>query len=184
MPDTFKSNDIQIDEILRQIDSGKIQLPDFQRGWVWDDYRIKALIESIMNSYPVGALMFLGYGGNTVRFKYRPFTGSNIDTVPEELVLDGQQRLTSIYNALYCKSAVPTCNEKGQNIDRFYYLDIRRSLDATIDRADAIRSHQIASFEAILDGQPCWMSALATKNMTNSCSPSTQYSILPYGSDG
>lgn len=140
MPDTFKSNDIQIDEILRQIDSGKIQLPDFQRGWVWDDYRIKALIESIMNSYPVGALMFLGYGGNTVRFKYRPFTGSNIDTVPEELVLDGQQRLTSIYNALYCKSAVPTCNEKGQNIDRFYYLDIRRSLDATIDRADAILS--------------------------------------------
>lgn len=140
MLDTFKSNDLQVDEILRQMDSGKIQLPDFQRGWVWDDYRIRALIESIMNSYPVGALMFLGYGGDTIRFKYRSFVGSDADAVPEQLVLDGQQRLTSIYNALYCKSPVPTCNEKGQDIERFYYLDISKSLDASADKADAILS--------------------------------------------
>ena len=55
----FKTNDISIKEILEKINSGVAQLPDFQRGWVWDDYRIKSLIASISNSYPVGALMFL-----------------------------------------------------------------------------------------------------------------------------
>lgn len=43
MAATFKSNDTSIADILRQIDSGSVQLPDFQRGWVWDDHRIKAL---------------------------------------------------------------------------------------------------------------------------------------------
>lgn len=49
MQNTFKSNDTDLSSILRDIDSGKIQLPDFQRGWVWDDHRIQALIVSIMS---------------------------------------------------------------------------------------------------------------------------------------
>lgn len=53
MGSSFKSNDILIADILKEINNGIIQLPDFQRGWVWDDYRIKSLIASISNSYPV-----------------------------------------------------------------------------------------------------------------------------------
>ena len=45
-------------------------MPDFQRGWVWDDNRIKALIASIAKTYPVGAVMFLDYGSENIRFKY------------------------------------------------------------------------------------------------------------------
>ena len=41
---------------------GKIQLPDIQRGWVWEDERIIAIIASITNNFPVGAAMFLEYG--------------------------------------------------------------------------------------------------------------------------
>lgn len=137
---SFKSNDTDIAQILGQIDSGAVQLPDFQRGWVWDDHRIKALIASIMNSYPVGALMFLSYGGDTVRFRRRLFTGATNDAIPTSLVLDGQQRLTSIYNAMYCTTAVPTKTDKGQDIDRFYYLDIRKCLDEAIDTVEAIES--------------------------------------------
>ena len=58
MPSSFHSNDVSISDILTSISKGDVQLPDFQRGWVWDDYRIKALIASISNSYPVGAVMF------------------------------------------------------------------------------------------------------------------------------
>lgn len=140
MASMFNSNDIAISEILGRIDSGTIQLPDFQRGWVWDDQRIKALVASIINSYPVGALMFLRYGGDTVRFKYRTFTGSAGTNEPEELVLDGQQRLTSIYNAMFCKTPVPTKTSKGQDIQRYYYLDIRKCLDDATDTVDAILS--------------------------------------------
>ena len=141
MYSTFKSNDTNISEIIRGIDSGSIQLPDFQRGWVWDDSRIKALILSIMNGYPVGALMFLEYGGDSVRFKYRTFTGCDKDCRPDTLVLDGQQRLTSIFTALYCKNPVHTRDEKGKELKRFYYLKIRECLDGGAeDNEDAILS--------------------------------------------
>lgn len=140
MAASFKSNDTSIADILRQIDSGEVQLPDFQRGWVWDDGRIRALVASIMKSYPVGALMFLEYGGDTVRFKRRLFTGATKDATPDFLVLDGQQRLTSIYNAMYCQTAVPTRTDKGQEIERYYYLDIEKCLDEDVDTVDAILS--------------------------------------------
>jgi uncharacterized protein with ParB-like and HNH nuclease domain len=48
MASTFKSNDTAIADILKDIANGANQLPDFQRGWVWDDDRIRALIASII----------------------------------------------------------------------------------------------------------------------------------------
>jgi len=140
MASTFQSNDTNISTILNQVDDGTVQLPDFQRDWVWDDYRIRSLIASIMNTYPIGALMFLGSGGNTIRFKHRLFVGSDGSKEPDSLVLDGQQRLTSIYNATYCSTAVPTRTDKGQKIKRYYYLDIRKCLDGIVDTVDAILS--------------------------------------------
>ena len=46
-------------DTLEQIAKGEIQLPDFQRGWVWDDPHIASLIASISLAYPIGAVMFL-----------------------------------------------------------------------------------------------------------------------------
>ena len=144
MGSTYESNDTAISDILKDIEQGANQLPDFQRGWVWDDERIRSLIASISNSYPVGALMFLAYGGDSMRFKYRPFTGLTINRKPDVLVLDGQQRLTSIFCSMYSKDAVPTQTSKKEPIKRYYYLDIDlciRSLnDRTIDRVDAVVS--------------------------------------------
>ena len=141
MARTFKSNDMEISDILRDIAQGNNQLPDFQRSWVWDDERIRALIASISNSYPVGALMFLEYGGNMIRFKYRPFAGAAADCKPEILTLDGQQRLTSIFSAMFCKNAVTTKTDRNsKEIKRFYYLDIKKSLSDSTDRLEAILS--------------------------------------------
>lgn len=144
MAGTFKSNDTAILEILKDIDSGSNQLPDFQRGWVWDDERIRALIASIYSAYPVGTLMFLEYGGDTVRFKYRSFTGAIANGKPNILVLYGQQRLTSIYSAMFCQKPVPTQTIKKEPIERYYYLDIQKCLDGltdrTVDRLEAIVS--------------------------------------------
>ena len=58
----MESKDTLISDLVTDIHNGKLQLPDFQRGWVWDDNRIKALLASISNLYPVGAAMFLEYG--------------------------------------------------------------------------------------------------------------------------
>ena len=137
----METNDKPILELMKNIGTGKIQLPDFQRGWVWDDTRIRKLIASITQNFPVGAAMFLKYGNENVRFKYRMIEGaSHTDAVPEELVLDGQQRLTSIYSALCSQKAVKTRTDKGDEIFRYYYINIEKALDSSADREDAIVS--------------------------------------------
>jgi len=50
-------------------------LPDFQRGWVWDDNHIRALISSVSLAYPIGVIMILETGGNGIKFKPRSVEG-------------------------------------------------------------------------------------------------------------
>ena len=136
-----KSNDTPLQDILRGIRFGTTRLPDFQRGWVWDDEHIRELIASISNSYPIGAVMFLEYGGDGIRFKSRSFTNvPDNGNTPEILVLDGQQRLTSVYCAMFSKMPVPTQSIKKEEILRYYYLDIEKCLDTETDRVDSIIS--------------------------------------------
>lgn len=137
------SNNESLSDILKSIDEGRTQLPDFQRGWVWENSRIRALIASISNGYPIGAAMFLQTGGDEVHFKTRLFEGvdeSKESVEPERLVLDGQQRNTSIYRAMYSKKVVETVDFKKKPIKRFYYLNIPKCLDTLTDRIDAVVS--------------------------------------------
>ena len=138
----MKTNDRPLTDLMKAVDSGAAQLPDFQRGWVWDDGRIKALILSVIHNFPVGAAMFLEYGNESIHFKHKPIEGSeaNPATEPDELILDGQQRLTSLYNALYSKNPVHTKTDKGKEIDRFYYLDIEKAVDPSADDENVVIS--------------------------------------------
>lgn len=140
---SFDSTKIPLQDLLVGGDSGRIQLPDFQRGWVWDDDRIRSLLASISVSFPIGAMMMLQTGGESVRFKPRPLTGTHPklhDIVPEILILDGQQRLTSLYQALMGISAVETKDAQNKPIHRWYYIDMKKALSQEADREDAVRS--------------------------------------------
>lgn len=136
------SHDDDISELIRDVSKGRYQLPDFQRDWTWDDDRIKGIIASLTMAYPMGAVMCLENGGD-FKLKRRCFAGVEIDaeTVePDKLVLDGQQRLTSLYLSLCCKKPVHTKNVRGDERRLFYYADIRAYLDDGVDRVDAIVS--------------------------------------------
>lgn len=137
---SFRTAEPALKDLLDGIASGQIQLPDFQRGWVWDDNHIRSLIASLTLSYPIGAVMFLEAGG--VPFKPRLFTGVSLQPAPAPkiLVLDGQQRLTSLYLALRSGQPVPTHTEKGTDIRRLYFLDMARCLDESADREEAVLS--------------------------------------------
>lgn len=128
---TFDSTKQQLPKILDEVIEGKIQLPDFQRGWIWDDSHVQALLVSIGRSFPVGAVMLLETGGG-VRFQTRPIENvpfNGVIPAPENLILDGQQRLTSLTQVLKLSSPVHTRNEKGRPIRRYYYLNIRSALE-------------------------------------------------------
>ena len=140
---TFDSTKTSLEDILKQVCEGKIQLPDFQRGWVWDDDHIKDLLSSIARSFPVGAIMLLETGGE-VRFQKRVLEGleSNIasQVEPENLILDGQQRLTTLTQALKITTPVNTRNNKGKRIQRYYYFDMKAAVDDSLNLLDAIVS--------------------------------------------
>lgn len=139
---TFDSTKESLLDLLKSIKEGKTQLPDFQRGWVWDDEHIKSLLASISLSYPIGAVMMLQTGNEEVRFKPRLVEGVTLQNPPEpeRLILDGQQRLTSLFQSLFSGQPVVTRDSRGKEIKRWYYLDINKALDPTIDREEAIVS--------------------------------------------
>jgi hypothetical protein len=137
---TFQTNPFYLDKLLDDCHQGAIQLPDFQRSWVWDEDRIKSLIASISRAFPVGALMTLVSGGE-VNFKPRPIEGAPAaakQISPHSLLLDGQQRLTSLYQATLRGKVVETITPKKKKVKRWFYIDIRKSLDPSSDRGDAI----------------------------------------------
>jgi hypothetical protein len=140
--ETFDSTKTGLYELLNDVDKGKIQLPDFQRGWVWDDNRIKGIIASVAKSFPIGAVMLLETGNPSIRFKTKPVEGAPPSNghEPEFLILDGQQRLTSLYQAIITNKVVKTRNAKGYEIFRWYYIDMQKAMDNSFDLEEAIFS--------------------------------------------
>lgn len=136
----FDSPDRPLGELLTNIAKGKLQLPDFQREWKWDDDRIVGLLASISLGYPVGVVMTLEVGGEGVAFAPRPLSGVDDKELaaPEELILDGQQRLTSLFQALMSGRAVDTMDARGKKFARWYYIDIAKAVDPTVDREESI----------------------------------------------
>jgi len=137
----FDSTKTRLGDLLRDIVCGKIQLPDFQRGWVWDDEHIRSLLVSIARTFPVGAIMMLEDGGD-VKFKVRPVEGVNLDQTTaitvEKLILDGQQRLTSLTQVLMLDQPVQTRSSTRKMLKRYYYINIEQALEGVECYEDAV----------------------------------------------
>jgi hypothetical protein len=127
-------------DLLREVQAGDAQLPEFQRGWVWPDRNIASLLASISLGYPVGTVMMLRTGGD-VRFKQRPVEGVTLprETRPERLILDGQQRLTSLFQALKLGGPVRTQDVRKRPISGWFYIDMLGALEVDGDREETIR---------------------------------------------
>lgn len=135
MFDTTKED---LKDILRKVDAGKLQLPDFQRDYVWSDEDVRSLIASIAKGFPVGALLTLETGGE-VNFKPRLLEGVPAkDVQPAELLLDGQQRMTSLFQAMYSTEPVQTKTPQNKHVERYYFIDIRKAIESGADFFDAI----------------------------------------------
>lgn len=111
---TFNSvSEKPLSELINLIDSNKIALPELQRPSVWEKSKIPLLISSIYSGYPLGVLLVWAPGSisDEHKIRCRPFAfqdedlfDSGKDIIPEYYLIDGQQRLTSLYKSLHPNS--------------------------------------------------------------------------------
>ncbi len=84
---------MKISTILDHIDSGHMALPEFQRGYVWNRKQVRELFDSLYRRHPVGGLLvWATQSSDAVHRGGRPLTAGVV-----KLLLDGQQRITSLY---------------------------------------------------------------------------------------
>ncbi len=94
----YKSRHIH--QWLDMADNGTLALPDFQRSWVWNPARTAQYLMAVMKNRPTGTFLILE-SAREPQFGSRRFNGMSTQTGrAKELVLDGQQRLTSLWKAL------------------------------------------------------------------------------------
>jgi hypothetical protein len=139
MAELFTTNPEKLSDLLSDVHKGNIQLPDFQRGWVWDEERIQKLLVSVIKKFPIGAIMMLNAGGENA--KYYSVTLENVPktgSTPKRLLLDGQQRLTSLYQTLKSNGAVNTTDTRKKELKRHYYINILEMIKNDIDEDNVV----------------------------------------------
>lgn len=138
----FQTPQYKLTTLLERATDGRIQLPDFQRGYKWDEERIRSLLVSITQGHPLGVIMLLQTGNDQVRFKPKPLAGTlpgTSDVVPEQLLLDGQQRLTSLVQSLTGDGVVDTEDPRKKQVQRRFYIDIAAAVPDPTRLDDAVR---------------------------------------------
>ena len=137
----FSTLSYDLIDLFARIDRGDLQLPDFQRDYSWDVDRIRALIVTVLRGYPMGCLMALDTRNEKMRFRPRPLEGApNTGNNPGMLLLDGQQRLTTLYHSLQGDGIVDTVDFRNKRIRRKFYVDVNKALSADILPLEAVFS--------------------------------------------
>jgi hypothetical protein len=143
----FETHPVKLRDLVDHARSGHIQLPDFQRPWVWDDERIVALLATVARGYPLGVMMTMETDNAELQFRSKPLVGSDLrgPVTPEELLMDGQQRLTSLSQALASDKPVDTMDTRRKRLLRYYYIDMKRAVEHPEAMEDAIVSASISA---------------------------------------
>lgn len=93
----FKTTDYPISSLIADIDHGKIGLPELQRPFVWPNVNVRNLFDSLYRGYPAGFLLFWETGADG---SLRTIGTNDKQHAPSLAIVDGQQRLTSLYAVL------------------------------------------------------------------------------------
>ncbi|OFT75113.1 hypothetical protein HMPREF3104_08330 [Corynebacterium sp. HMSC30G07] len=147
----FTTPSYSLIDLFARAERGELQLPDFQRDYIWDVDRIRTLITSVLRGYPIGSFLALDTRNSPVRFKPRPLAGLDVGSIePGLLLLDGQQRLTSLYHAFKREGVIPTVDYRGESIQRRFFVDVRAAVASdpmpveavfAVDTEGRVRSH-------------------------------------------
>lgn len=149
--DTFNATKTYLITLLNDIHQGRLKLPNFQRSWRSSDDRIVSLLASIVEGYPIGSVT-LAEADGALGFTYRCVDGAktpeNATIPPDDMIVDGQQRLTAAYQACYSKGPVRLELDQRHQY-RLYFFDIRKA----ISTANSVEN-AIVSLAVDVDGRP------------------------------
>lgn len=127
-PTLYRDTNYSLTHLIEEIRHGEIALPDIQRPFVWSSAKVRDLFDSMYRGYPIGTLLFWETGADT---STRQVGGGEHDRVAKQLIVDGQQRLTSLF-AVLTGQRVLTKSFENRHIQIAF-----RPSDETFEVADA-----------------------------------------------
>ena len=110
---------MKISTILDHIDGGEIALPEFQRGYVWNRDQVRGLMESLYRGHPVGSLLVWSTKTDTSIAR----GNGNLSPGYVKLLLDGQQRITSLYGIIRGKAPQFFDGNPAAFLDLYFNID-------------------------------------------------------------
>jgi hypothetical protein len=139
-------------ELVRKAFEGEVVLPDFQRNFVWARNDIEELISSLLEKMFIGTFLIQRVNFTSIPFKVIPIEGvekvnRNFSVKPEIIVLDGQQRLTSLFYALYS----PNIPLKNTTNPYAFFIDLKKLSQGDIEGAVFSWSKQWREYKSLLN---------------------------------
>ena len=104
MEQIFSNTTLTVNQLIEKIDTGELGLPELQRPFIWKDSKVRDLFDSLMRGYPIGYLMLW----ECPSLEKKKSIGVDLHSYdsPKEIIIDGQQRLTSLYAVMKGKKVI------------------------------------------------------------------------------
>lgn len=126
MSDVENPGRIKVSELIEKVHKGNYVIPYFQRGFEWTPSMVSELFESILQNYFAGLILLWELDPEkTKQEQWDPIWGADLRGTPEKAVLDGQQRLSALYYALYN----PEKEFPNRSSYYVFYLDLIKALN-------------------------------------------------------
>ena len=104
MQQIFNNTTLTVNQLIEKIDTGELGLPELQRPFIWKDSKVRDLFDSMMRGYPIGYLML--WECPALEKKKSIGVDTHSYDSPKEVIIDGQQRLTSLYAVMKGKKVI------------------------------------------------------------------------------
>lgn len=136
-------------DLVKRAYEGRLVLPDFQRDFVWTRQDIEELIKSLLENVFIGVLLIQKIDNpENPPFKVTTVKGVPPEKMhPEELILDGQQRITSLFYALYS----PDYPLRNSSYPYAFFIDLEKLAKDDIENAVFSISKNSREFKSLLD---------------------------------
>lgn len=104
MEQIFSNTTLTVNQLIEKIDTGELGLPELQRPFIWKDSKVRDIFDSLMRGYPIGYLMLW----ECPSLEKKKSIGVDLHSYdsPKEVIIDGQQRLTSLYAVMKGKKVI------------------------------------------------------------------------------